>query len=517
MNGADSLCDTLLAHDIDVCFANPGTSEMHFVAALDKKPRMRCVLGVFEGVVTGAADGYARMADKPAATLLHLGPGMANALANMHNARRAKTPMINVVGDHAVYHLPHDAPLTSDIESLARPMSNYVRRIRNAADVSVATVEAIEAAYRDEGGISTLILPADAAWSPAPGIVHKATRPQSTSVNESALERVVQALRNGKKTVLLVGGKGLRAEALKHASRIAQHTGARLLAPGSNARIERGQGRVKVNRIPFNVDLGIQTLAGTEQLILVGADAPVAFFAYPGKPGTFAPEGCEILSLTRRSDDLTQALAALSEAVGATAVQPLLAGAEDRIDVPGSSTPFNADAVMRGIAALMPENAIICDESVSSGRMTFDLMAGSAPHDYLQITGGAIGSGIPMATGAAVACPDRKVILMQADGSGMYTLQGLWTQAREQLDVVNIIFSNRTYAILHNELKQVGAGVAGHNARRMLDLDQPAFDWVKMAEASGMEGVRVDSTGVFVDALRQAVQRKGPFLIEVMI
>lgn len=517
MNGADSLCDTLLAHDIDVCFANPGTSEMHFVAALDKKPQMRCVLGTFEGVVTGAADGYARMADKPAATLLHLGPGLANGLANLHNARRAKSPMINVVGDHAVHHLRHDAPLTSDIESLARPMSNYVRRIRSAADVSTATVEAIEAAQHGEGGVSTLILPADSAWDTAPEIVQKAAPGVRSSVSESALSRAVAALRNGKRTVLLVGGKALRADALEHASRIAEHTGARLLAPGANARIERGQGRVKIGRIPFNVDLAVQLLAGTEQLILVGADAPVAFFAYPGKPSTFAPEDCEIVSLTRPSDDLTQALAALSQAVGAQAATPVIAQASDLVEPPSGSADFNADAIMRGIAALLPDNAIICDESVTSGRMTFDLMAGSAPHDYLQITGGAIGCGIPLATGAAVACPDRKVILMQADGSGMYTLQGLWTQAREQLDVVNIIFANRSYAILHNELKQVGAGQAGHNARRMLDLDEPAFDWVHMAKASGVEALRVSDTAGFVDALRTAIRQKGPFLIEAVI
>lgn len=517
MNGADSLCDTLLAHDIDVCFANPGTSEMHFVAALDKKPQMRCVLGVFEGVVTGAADGYARIADKPAATLLHLGPGMANGLANMHNARRAKTPMINVVGDHAVYHLPNDAPLTSDIESLARPMSNFVRRIRNAADVSRATVEAIEAARQGEGGVSTLILPADSAWSPAPDILHKAAEPVRTEVSESALKRVTEALRNGKRTVLLVGGKGLRGAALEHASRVAQHTGARLLAPGSNARIERGQGRVKIERIPFNVDLAVQMLAGTEQLILVGAEAPVAFFAYPGKPGTFAPEGCEILSLTRPSDDLYKALEALAESVGAKAVAPVIAQPSDRLEAPSDSTAFNADSIMRAIAALLPENAILCDESVSSGRMTFDLMAGSERHDYLQITGGAIGSGIPMATGAAVARPDSKVVLMQADGSGMFTMQALWTQAREQLNVVNIIFANRSYAILHNELKQVGAGQAGHNARRMLDLDEPAFDWVHMAKACGVEGVRATDTASFLDALRAALQHKGPFLIEAVI
>jgi acetolactate synthase-1/2/3 large subunit len=515
MNGADSLCDTLLANDVDVCFANPGTSEMHFVAALDKKPQMRCILGLFEGVVTGAADGYARMADKPAATLLHLGPGLANGLANIHNARRANTPMINIVGDHATHHLKYDAPLTSDIESLARPMSDWVHRIQSSADVSPSAAAAVEAAKSAPGGIATLILPADAAWTEAPADIQRASIAALSPVDPRALQAAAQALGNGRNTVILLSGKALRGRALETASRIAVKTGARLMAQQSNGRVERGAGRVMIDRVPFSVDLAVKALEGTEQLILIGAKAPVAFFAYPGKPGLLAPENCQSIQLTRAGDDLEQALEALADAVGAdSAIAPLTS---ERTATQLPNGVLNAAAVIQAIGVLSPENAIICDESVSSGRDSFKSTFGAAPHDFLQITGGAIGIGIPMATGAAVACPDRKVILMQADGCGMYTLQGLWTQAREQLDVITIIFANRSYAILHNELKMVGAGEPGRNARRMLDLDNPSFDWVHMAKAAGVEAARATDASGFVDLLRSAIARKGPFLIEAVI
>lgn len=515
MNGADSLCDTLLANGVDVCFANPGTSEMHFVAALDKKPQMRCILGLFEGVVTGAADGYARMADKPAATLLHLGPGLANGLANIHNARRANTPMVNIVGDHAAYHLQYDAPLTSDIESLARPMSDWVHRIQSAADVSPAAAAAVQASRSGPGGIATLILPADVAWTEAPPAIHRATDPGLAPVQDESLRAAGAALRNGRKTVILLSGKALRGEALNTASRIAVKTGARLMAQQSNGRVERGAGRVMIDRVPFSVDLALKAFEDTEQLILVGAKTPVAFFAYPGKPSVLVPAACEIIALTGPGDDLMQALQSLAEAVGADHTVAPLTSKRTATELPSGA--LNAAAIIQAIGVLSPENAIICDESVSSGRDSFKSTFGAAPHDFLQITGGAIGIGIPLATGAAVACPDRKVILMQADGSGMFTLQALWTQAREQLDVVTVIFANRSYAILHNELKMVGAGEPGHNARRMLDLDNPTFDWVHMAKASGVEAARVTDAESFVDVLRSALARKGPFLIEAVI
>lgn len=514
-NGADRLCDTLLANDIDVCFANPGTSEMHFVAALDRKPEMRCVLGLFEGVVTGAADGYARMADKPAATLLHLGPGMANGLANMHNAKRANTPMVNVVGEHATHHLRHDAPLHSDIESLARPMSHWVHRIRSADDVSPAAAAAIEAATADPGGVATLILPADAAWEPAVPGVHKARRPAPSQVDEATVAHVAAKLRNGRKTVMLLSGKALRAGPLEVAGRIAAQTGVRLMAQQANARIERGAGRVPIERVPFAVDAALKALEGTEQLILVGARVPVAFFAYPGKPGVLIPQGCEVITLAPATHDLPDALEQLADAVGANAATPVELAPRSELALPTGK--FDASAVIQAIGALCPENAVICDESVSSGRDSFKWTWNAAAHDFLQITGGAIGIGIPLATGAAVACPDRKVILMQADGSAMYTPQALWTQAREELDVLTIIFANRSYAILHNELKMMGAGTPGRNARRMLDLDTPPMDWVSMATAMGVEAARATDAAGFVDLMRAALSRKGPFLIEAVI
>lgn len=512
--GADLLCRTLLAHGIDTCFANPGTSEMHFVAALDRQPRMRCVLGLFEGVVTGAADGYARMADRPAATLLHLGPGLANGLANLHNARRARTPMVNVVGDHAGYHLPLDAPLTSDIESLARPMSDWFGRAQRADEVGLRAAEAIRAAV-DLPGIATLVLPADAAWDPAhapvpvPAPAAAAPEPDPALVAEA-----VRRLRAGRRTTILIGGLALREGALERLDRIAQAGGARLMAQQANGRMQRGAGRVAVDRVPYPVDQALATFAQTEQVILIGARAPVAFFAYPGKPGEMLPPGCEVMELVPFGTDPRPAIAALADAIGVAGIAPRLSPRERPPLPAGGLTP---DAIAAVLAHHLPEGAVVCDESVTSGRNFFGATWGAAPHDFLQLTGGAIGLGLPMATGAAVACPGRKVVALQADGSGMYTVQALWTQARERLDVLTIVFANRRYAILHGELANVGAGQPGQNARAMLDLDDPALDWVRMAEGMGVEAARAETAEGFADLLAAAMARPGPFLIEALI
>ncbi|WP_323010904.1 acetolactate synthase large subunit [Paracoccus sp. (in: a-proteobacteria)] len=514
MNGADLLCETLLANGIDTCFANPGTSEMHFVAALDRQPRMRCVLGLFEGVVTGAADGYARMADKPAATLLHLGPGLANGLANLHNARRARSPIVNVVGDHATYHLQYDAPLTSDIDSLAWPMSHWVGRTESADTVGERTAQAIAAARTGAGGISTLILHADAAWTETSAAVPAVVAlPSPATPDPARIREAAEALRNGKRTTILVTGTALRAPQAEMLDRIGQKTGARIMAQQANARMQRGAGRVALDRVAYVIDQALANFDGTEQIVLIGASVPVGFFAYPGKPGLMLPEGCRVIAMADADDDLPAAIAALAQETGmAPAARLTERGAPDMPS--GALTP---DAIAIALAHLMPENAIVCDESVSSGRDFFRSTHGAAPHDFLQLTGGAIGEGIPMAIGAAVACPDRKVIGLQADGSGMYTVQGLWTQARERLDVVTIIFANRLYKILHGELKNVGAGAPGENARRMLDLDDPALDWVHIANGMGVEAARADTAEAFFDLLRSAMSRKGPFLIEAVL
>ncbi|WP_151447184.1 acetolactate synthase large subunit [Lacisediminimonas profundi] len=513
MNGADILCDTLLANEIDVCFANPGTSEMHFVAALDRKPAMRCVLGLFEGVVTGAADGYARMAGKPAATLMHLGPGLVNGLANLHNARRAYSPVVNIVGDHPSYHLVHDAPLTSDIEGLARPMSGWVGRVQDVNDVSPAAAAAISAARSSPGQVATLILPADAAWNEAGGPIAQARISTPSRVDHVRVRAAADALKQGGRSMLMLSAGGLREGALRSASRIAGATGTGLIAQQSNGRMERGAGRVPVDRVPYNLDRALATFAGVQRVILAGARAPVAFFAYPGKPGSVLPEDCEVIELAGPGDDIAEALEQLAEMTGAPRALELPASPL----LPLASGALTPDAIIRAVARYLPANAILCDETISAGRDFFGPTFGAAPHDFLQNTGGAIGVGLPMAAGAALACPDRKVVALQADGSAMYTPQALWTHARERLDVLTIIFSNRKYAILQNELKMVGGGDLGRNAMRMLNLDDPELDWVALAQSMGVEAARSDDAAGFNDLLQAAMGRRGPFLIEARI
>ena len=516
MNGADLLCDTLLANGIDTCFANPGTSEMHFVAALDRKPAMRCILGLSEGVVTGAADGYARMADRPAATLLHLGPGLANGIANLHNAKRARNFVLNVVGDHATYHLWRDAPLTSDIESLARPVSAWVGWANSAAEVGLRTAEAISATRRGATRqVATLILPADTAWTDMPEVPPVVvTQGPVPLPSEGAIRAAAEALRRPG-ALLLLGGDALRARGTALASRISQATGARIRAEGANRRIERGAGRVTIDRLPYPIDLVLAELSDVRHAVLLGSRAPVAFFAYPGKPGALLPTDCTITIAATPEECPLTALEMLAEALGiSAATQPVLGGIE-RPSRP--SGPLTAEAIGAAVARHLPEQAVVVDEALTSALPCWQLTHGAPPHDHLAITGGAIGIGVPLAAGAAVGAPGRKVVALQADGSGAYTLQGLWTQARERLDVVTLVFANRRYAILRGELARVGANEAGENAARMLDLDDPALDWVSLAKGFGVEGLRVDTAEALDDALAAAMTRKGPILIEMVM
>ncbi|QOT73933.1 acetolactate synthase large subunit [Sphingobium fuliginis] len=514
MNGADLACDALLGNGVDTWFANPGTSEMHLVAALDRRPQVRCVLGLFEGVVTGAADGYGRMADRPAATLLHCGPGLANGLANLHNARRARTPVVNIVGDHASYHLPYDAPLTSDIESLARPMSHWVGRAGSAETVRMMVDQACRAAAAP--GVATLIMPADAAWGEVPptSTVPPSLAPARARVASDAIDEAARAMRASRNPLVLLGGTALRTDAMAAAAALSRACPVRLLAEYGSARIERGGGRLAIETMPYPVDAAVTALAQFDLIVCIGATDPVAFFAYPGKPGRLAPPGCRTIELTARGEDPGQAIRALADCFDGRKCDLLAAPALPPMPAAGQLT---GSAVAAITALLLPDNAIIARESVTQAAEFAQFAAGGAAHDLLSLTGGAIGMGIPLSIGAAVACPDRKVICLQADGSGMYTCQGLWTQAREQLDVVTVILANRTYAVLHNEMRQVGVGAIGRNARRMLDIDDPALNWVSLAQGMGVEGVRVDTTERFADILRTAIARPGPFLIEADI
>ncbi len=453
-----------------------------------------------------------------AATLLHTGPGLANSLANLHNARRARTPVLNIVGDHASYHLALDAPLTSDIEGLARPMSNWVRRAKDAGDVGPTAAAAYRASLSPPG-VATMILPADASWAPlsADAPPEKVLLEAPSPASPETVREVARLIRSNPAGVAMVlSGEAAKAESLAVAGRIAAASNIELFNEVLVAHAQRGRGRVAPRRIPYPIDMALETLKDVKVLILVGAPEPVAFFAYPGKPGRLVPEGSAVVTLARHGEDLKASLEALRDELGISATHPLpaLAAASDEGEPTGTLTE---DAIAVIVAHKVPEDAIVCDEAATSARRYFALSAFSAPHDFIMQTGGAIGGGIPLATGAAIACPDRKVICLEADGCAMYNIQGLWTQAREDLDVVTVIFSNRTYAILHAEMRNVGVEEIGTNARRMLNLDQPALDWVSLARGFGVEAAIATSCEAFAALFDAALSRRGPFLIEARL
>ena len=509
MKGAQALVQTLADCGVSMCFANPGTSEMHVVAALDAVSGLRGALCLFEGVATGAADGYGRMTGKPAAVLLHLGPGLANGLANLHNARRAHTPLVAVVGDHASYHKRFDAPLESDIDALAAAVSGWVRRA-SPAGVGQDAADATAAALRPPGQVATLIVPADVAWSEGASTAPPAAASQPDPVPDAAVTEAEAALRSGEPCVILLGGAGLRRPGLAAASRLACAGQVRLLAETFAARHERGAGIPQVERLAYLAEMASPQLAGTRHLILAGARPPVTFFAYPGKPSSLVPDGCQVHMLAAAGDDVHGALAALAGQVAPDA-RPRPRHAERPALPDGDLTAQSAAAV---IGALLPEAAIVSDEANTSGLWLAAATAGAPPHDWLGLTGGAIGQGLPLATGAAMACPDRPVIALEADGSAMYTISALWTHAREQLDITSIVFANRRYAILAMELDRVGAESTGESARSLLDLSRPDIDFTALAAGMGVPASRAATAPQLAAALRRALAEPGPHLIQ---
>jgi acetolactate synthase-1/2/3 large subunit len=514
MNGAESLVRTLVTSGVEVCFGNPGTSEMHFVATLDRVDGMRPILCLFEGVVTGAADGYGRMTGKPAATLLHLGPGLGNAWANLHNAKRAASPIVNVVGDHARYHLQYDAPLTSDVMALARTCSGWVHSSTNAKSVAADGARAVQAARQTPGQIATLVLPADTAWDEADGAAPALPVAAPAPVAGTTIDAVAETLRCGKRAAILIRGAGLSKAGLDAAGRVAEATGAKLMCDTFVPRLARGAGVVEVERIPYFAEQIVDFLAGYELLVLVGAQPPVSFFAYPGKPSWCTPDGCRVIYLAQPHEDQLGALSALADAVGA----PPTAVKRAKRQVPDAPTgALNQVSVAMALARLLPEGAVIVDEAATNGFVPYGVTANAAAHDYLGLTGGSIGWGLPVAVGAAVACPDKKIVCLHGDGGAMYTLQALWTQARENLDIVNVVFANRSYAILNIELGRVGAGNGGPKALSMLDIGSPSLDFVKLAEGMGVAASRAETAEQFCDQLADAMKGRGPRLIEVLL
>src|SRR3974390_3385326 len=514
MNGAESLVRTLVAGGVDVCFTNPGTSEMPFGAARDRVGGRRCVLGLFEGVVTGAADGYFRMKGPPDATLLHLRPGLANGLANLHNAKKANSGIVNIVGQHAVYHIGYNAPLTSDIESLARPMSSWVRTSPDAKSVAADGARRRGAPGTTPPTTAPLILPADTAWNEADGIAQVPAQSQRSSYSSQAVENAAKVLRGGGPTLLLLTGGALTELGLALAAQIAGKTGCKVMGQTYNPRMARGRGRFSIDRIPYVIEQALPILKDFRNIVLVETNDPVAFFAYPNKPSLLKPEGCEVHRMTSGGENSVAALEALASALGA---KPSDAKPQALVELAKPTGALTHASIAQAIAMAIPENAIVVDESITTGRGFFPPTAAAAPHDWLQNMGGSIGFSTPVATGAAVACPDRKVICMVGDGSAMYTIQSLWTQAREGLDVVSIVFANRIYQIRRGEFDGVGAGEPGPRAQDMLKIDRPTIDFVSLAKGMGVAARAATSADAFNKALAEAIAEPGPRLIEVQM
>ena len=519
MNGAQSLISTLVRHGVDTCFMNPGTSEMHFVAALDDVPEMHGVLALFEGVATGAADGYSRITGRAAATLLHLGPGLGNGLANLHNARRAGSPVLNIVGDHASSHRRFDAQLQSDIETVARNVSSFVRTTAATASLGSDAQDALAAAYGPPGSVATLILPADVSWSEG-GVVDDsagglAVAPgRGAAPAPSVVESAAAALRSDERCTLFIGGRACSGPMLDAVADLAAATGADLLCETFPARIERGAGRPAVERLGYLAEFAQMRLDGVRHLILLDGKSPVSFFAYPGKPGDLVPEGCTIHAVAGPGEDLAAAVEALSELVGVVAGCAVGQDA-DRPRLP--SGPLTSQTVCQALGALLPEGAIVSDEGNTSGLFAPGATAGCPPHDWLTLTGGAIGQGLPVAVGASVAARDRRVIALEADGSALYTIQSWWTMAREGLDVTTIILNNHSYAVLNMELDRVGVAGPGPRAREMLDLGRPDIDFVHLANGLGLHAARAETSEQFNDELARALATPGPNVVEAIV
>jgi acetolactate synthase-1/2/3 large subunit len=514
MNGAQALMRTFVASGLDVCFTNPGTSEMHFVAALDAVPRMRAVLGLFEGVVTGAADGWARMAGRPAGALLHLGPGLGNGLANLHNARRARTPVVAVVGEHARPHRGLGAPLESDIATVARNVSTWVRTSATAAAVGRDAAEAVAAAQGPPGQVATLILPADVSWSDGGVVADVAAVVGRPAPTAAAVTAAAAVLRSGAPTLLLLGGTAAAdPQAIATAHGVADATGARVLTDVFPARVARGAGRAPLERIAYFPEQAQAQLADLAHIVLVEAPPPVSFFAYPGERSRPTPPDCAFHTLAGVAEDGPAALAALAGEIGAAARTATVPYARPQ----RPTGPLDAASLAAVVGALLPEGAIVSDEAITTAAPLPGATAGAPPHDWLTLTGGAIGQGLPVATGAAVACPDRPVIALEADGSALYTIQSLWTQAREGLDVTTVICSNGSYEILSVEMDRVGVEGAGSRAAALFDLTGPRPDFVTLAAGFGVPATRASTAAELADQLAAALATPGPALIEAMI
>jgi acetolactate synthase-1/2/3 large subunit len=516
MNGAELLIKTAIGEGVKVCFANPGTTELPMVVALDRVPGIRGYLGLFEGVCTGAADGYGRMLDKPAMVLLHLGPGFANGIANLHNARRAKSPVLNVVGEHATWHQNADPPLAMDIGCLARTVSGWWRTSKSAPDIASDVAEAVTATRL--GQVATLIVPHDYQLAECDEHRVKEIGSPFDPLEPGSIESAASRLRTFHKVALMLGGRALRERGLKAATRIQKRIGCDLLTPTLPGYMERGPGLPIVGRVPYFPEQAVEMISRYQAVLFAGAPEPVTFFGYPGVRSRILSDEQERIILCTDRQNVVEALEYLADALSAPshpAIDNNLLAKPKRPEMPGGE--LTAEKACLTLGAMQPENSIIVDEAVTTGFFYFSPSFVLPAYSLMTVSGGSIGQGIPCATGAAIACPDRPVIDLQADGSALYTVQALWTQAREGLNVTTLICSNRSYRILQMELSRSGIAPNGPNAQALTELTKPPIDWINMAKGFGVPGVAVSSAEDLARELNIALTEPGPHLIEMLL
>ncbi len=513
MLGGDVLIETLANAGIEACFLNPGTTEIQSIVALERGARIRPVSTIFEAVATGAADGYARMAGKPAMTLLHQGVGLANGLANLHNAKKARMPVVNVVGQHSRDHQQFDVPLMSDVAAFAAPVSGWIRQVAAPEDIGRDAQQVFAASVGPPSCVATLVVPGDCTWSeagepsPAPNV-----GPRSP-VDERVIGQAVEVLRSNELAALVLGGSVVMEEDLQNAARIQELTGARIIGSRFFARVQRGAGRLSPEILPYLYNEAAADLADVRHAILVGAQQPATFFDLPDGGGAVLPKTCTVLDLVEPGGDFSGALQALADALGAKDLPHVT-------EQPSPGRPSGDLTAEKAAAILtldMPEGLIVSEEANTSGVPFFAQTVSAAPHDLLGLTGGGLGQGGTAATGAAVACPDRKVLCLQGDGAALYTCQTLWTQAREQLDVTTVVFANRSYAVLKMELGRLGLNQISPDLERLVDLDNPTIDFVRLAESMGVEAMRSETAEQFTDQIKACMNTKGTHLIEAVI
>lgn len=512
--GAQHILTGLSDAGIELIFTNPGTTEIYFVDALGKVPIPRPVLTLTEAVAAGAADGAARIGGQPTALLLHLGPGLANAIAYLHNAKRAHSPIVVVVGDHSQGVANQDPPLASDIDSLAHTFSKAVIHVTQHEHPRHSAARAGYIAVDATPGIVTLIVPSDLSWSETNDIP-RLQRPPRTPLNtpESTLERASAALIEPDGTAVIVGGDLLRTEGQETLERLTRCQNLTVWANTFPARMDRGYGRPRVRRLPYLPEMAIAALENTRRVVIAGGANPVPFFGYPHLPDRLVTEECEIITLTSDPSAAPSSIAALMPnaeeltLLGSTHIEPAT-----KDDDNAALNPANFASV---VAELLPADTIVVDESNTLGLNLEEATANAAAHTWLPaLTGGAIGHGLGMAIGAALAAPERRVLALIADGSSLYTPQALWTHASETLNITTVILSNRSYGILNFELHRLGSEAETEGAKRLLSLSPPSIDHIRLATGFGVPAARASTVGELIDALTSAWLSRGPSLIE---